>query len=80
MADDVTTTRPDLPTDPKGWRSLKNLSPYHWFVFIVACLAWDLDCMDQQLFLLARNPAVTELLAKPGDDDPRRGEYAAKLN
>lgn len=80
MADDVTTTRPDLPTDPKGWRSLANLSPYHWFVFLVACLAWDLDCMDQQLFLLARNPAVTELLAKPGDDDPRRGEYAAKLN
>ena len=80
MADDVTTTRPDLPTDPKGWRSLQNLSPYHWFVFLVACLAWDLDCMDQQLFVLARKPAVTELLAKPTDDDARRPEYAAKLN
>ncbi|WP_020470243.1 MFS transporter [Zavarzinella formosa] len=66
-------------TDPTGWRSLTKLSAYHWFVFIVACLAWDLDCMDQQLFVLARKPAVTELLAKPAADDARRPEYAAKL-
>ena len=63
-------------SDPTGWRSLLNLSKYHWFVFIVACLAWDLDCMDQQLFVLARKPAVTELLVK---EDARRQEFAREL-
>lgn len=67
-------------TNVTGWASLKQLTGYHWFVFIVACLAWDLDCMDQQLFVLARKPAVTELLAKPAENDPRREEYAAKFN
>ena len=40
-----------------GWASLKDLTGYQWFVFIVCCLAWDMDCMDQQLFALARRPA-----------------------
>lgn len=51
----------DSPSRP-GWGSLRELKPYHWFVFVVCCLAWDLDCMDQQLFVLARNPAVETLL------------------
>ena len=63
-------------SDPTGWRSLLNLSKDHWFGFIVACLAWDLDCMDQQLFVLARKPAVTELLVK---EDARRQEFAKEL-
>ena len=40
----------------------KTLTGYQWFVFIVCCLAWDMDCMDQQLFVLARRPAMTELV------------------
>jgi MFS family permease len=56
-------------TEPrKGWASLKDLTGYQWFVFIVCCLAWDLDCMDQQLFVLARDPALTALVEKPADD------------
>lgn len=31
-------------------------------VFIVACAAWALDCLDQQLFNLARMPALKALL------------------
>jgi sugar phosphate permease len=49
----------------------KELTGYQWFVFIVCCLAWDMDCMDQQLFNLARQPAMKELVAKVKDDDPR---------
>ena len=48
-----------------GWASLGELSLKHWFVFVVCCMAWDLDCMDQQLFVLARDPAVAELLKLP---------------
>jgi MFS family permease len=47
------------------WRSLNR---YHWFVFIVASLAWMFDCLDQQLFLLARNSAMKAL--HPAGTDP----------
>ncbi len=40
----------------------KELSPYHWFVFIVASAAWFFDCLDQRLFSLARIPALTSLM------------------
>src|SRR5207302_7166002 len=53
----------------------KGLTGYHWFVFTVASLGWLFDTMDQQLFNLARKPAITHLLgAKPGD--LRVDEYA----
>lgn len=40
----------------------KQLNSYHWFVFTVASLAWLFDCLDQQLFLLARENALQHLL------------------
>ena len=52
------------PTRP--W--YKELSGYHWWVLIVASLGWLFDTMDQQLFNLARRPAIIELLGvRPGD-------------
>ena len=39
----------------------KELNRYHWFVLIVAALGWLFDTMDQQLFNLARVPAMREL-------------------
>ena len=51
---------------PKRW--YHELNRYHWFVLVVCTLGWLFDCGDQQLFNLARKPAVTELLqADPGD-------------
>ena len=47
------------------WRSL---TPYHWFVFAMASLAWLFDCLDQQIFLLFRQQALTNLL--PDGTDP----------
>src|SRR5256714_13829489 len=38
-----------------------ELNRYHWFVFLVAVLAWLFDCLDQQLFIIARNSAITAL-------------------
>src|SRR5215203_5823354 len=45
------------------WRWYHDLNRYHWFVLIVAALGWLFDTMDQQLFTLARVPAMRELLA-----------------
>ena len=67
------------PAPRTGWASLKDLTGYQWFVFIVCCLAWDMDCMDQQLFVLARRPAMTDLVAKVTENDPRLPEKTAKL-
>ena len=40
------------------WRELNR---YHWFVFVVASLGWLFDTMDQQLFNIARTPAMRAL-------------------
>ena len=50
----------DDPSDRRPWYKLLNR--YHWFVLIVAALGWLFDCLDQQLFILARPQAMTELL------------------
>ncbi len=39
-----------------------ELSRYHWYVLVVAALGWLFDTMDQQLFNIARVPAMRELL------------------
>ncbi len=44
-------------------RWYRQLNRYHWFVLLVASLGWMLDCMDQQLFVLARPAAMEELVA-----------------
>jgi MFS family permease len=66
-----------MPTDPTNTRTVKppreapwysDLTRYHWFVLIVATLGWMFDTMNQQLFNLARRPAIMDLLgAAPGD-------------
>src|SRR5437879_414492 len=59
----------DLPPGPAAPNAslilgpwYKELTGYHWFVLIVAALGWMFDCLDQQLFILARQPAMRELL------------------
>ncbi|MBI1901207.1 MAG: MFS transporter [Planctomycetia bacterium] len=47
-------------TSAGSWH--RELTRYHWFVLIVAALGWLFDTMDQQLFVLARTPAMRELL------------------
>jgi MFS family permease len=43
-----------------GWWS--QLNTFQRLVFVVATLAWLFDCLDQQLFNLARSPAMKALL------------------
>ncbi|HTI70610.1 MAG TPA: MFS transporter [Candidatus Limnocylindria bacterium] len=51
------------PASNLGTTWWKLLNRYQWFVLVVASLGWLLDCMDQQLFNLARVPAMKTLLA-----------------
>jgi MFS family permease len=47
----------------------KSLNRYHYFVFSMASLAWLFDCLDQQLFIIARNPAIGSLLPSGTSSD-----------
>lgn len=41
---------------------LEGVTGYHWLVVIIASCGWLFDCMDQRIFVLARESALTELL------------------
>lgn len=49
-----------VPDDGKPWWT--GMTRYHWFVLVVAALGWLFDCLDQQLFILARPAAMSDLL------------------
>jgi MFS family permease len=65
-----------LATPPKGpWWS--EMNRYHWFVLIVATLGWMFDCLDQQLFNIARRPAMRALVS--ADDVTAYSGYATTI-
>ncbi len=66
----------DSPSASGPW--WRHLDRYHWFVFAMASLAWLFDCLDQQLFILARNFAMESLLP-PGTDPGKYGTYATAI-
>jgi MFS family permease len=76
----------DEPTQTKGTDAsssgpwYEGLTRYHWFVLVVAALGWLFDTMDQQLFTLARMPAITELYGKPDGMDAKAIKDAVNLN
>jgi MFS family permease len=65
-----------LKTPSQAW--WKDLTPYHWFVFSMASAAWLFDCLDQQLFILARASAMKALLPA-GWDAKEFGGYATAI-
>ncbi len=55
---------PTVATAPTTDRGLfDGVTRYHWLVVIIASCGWLFDCMDQRLFILARESALKELLA-----------------
>ena len=44
----------------------EQVTPYHWLVVVIASAGWLFDCMDQRLFILARESALKELLGESG--------------
>lgn len=46
----------------------RELTRYHWFVFVVAALGWLFDTMDQQLFTLARPLAMKDLVSLTSEE------------
>jgi MFS family permease len=60
--------------DPGRGPWWREMTRYHWFVLAVAALGWLFDCLDQQLFTLARPTAMRDLLGVPAGD-PQVAEW-----
>src|SRR5437762_9991928 len=60
------------PSPRRTW--WHEMSRYHWWVLVVATLGWLFDNMDQRLFVMARTPALRELM--PGASDAQIAQYA----
>jgi len=70
------TAKPSLAsgaTSNSPW--YRGLTAYHWMVLAIASLGWMFDTMAQQLFNLARRPAMADLLG-PGAPDAMVSEQA----
>jgi MFS family permease len=66
------------PADGPWW---SGMTRYHWFVLVVAALGWLFDCLDQQLFNLARKPAMETLLATAtGPASPKDVDFYGGLS
>lgn len=61
---------PSQKGHPENGPWWKLLNRYHWFVLLVAALGWLFDCLDQQLFILARPAAVEDLVPARTDIPP----------
>ena len=46
----------------------EGVTVYHWLVLILASCGWLFDCMGQRIFVLAREPALKELLGATATD------------
>ena len=53
---------------PQKYVWYKELTRYQWFALSTAALGWMFDCMAQQLFSIARKPAVHDLLGMRATD------------
>jgi MFS family permease len=65
-----------LPAVANGKPWWHGLNRYHWFVLVVAALGWLFDTMDQQLFNIARRPAIRKLLEPEPGVEPDKGTIA----
>lgn len=63
----------EVPTEKTS--VFEGVTWYHWLVVLIASGGWLFDCMDQRLFVLAREPAAKELLAGNPEALARIKEY-----
>lgn len=63
MADSVAL--PAVPAEKPWWR---EVTWYHWTVLLLAAGGWLFDCMGQRIFILAREPALRQLLGATASD------------
>ena len=66
MMDSRTQTIPAQSASGSWWKPLER---YQKEVFILASLAWLFDCLGQQVFVIARSPALKALMPGSSPDE-----------
>ena len=58
--------------------SAERVTAAHWLIVIIASAGWLFDCMDQRIFILARESALRDLLGPSAAADAVKtyGGYA----
>ena len=76
MADSIAL--PQTAPERSWWH---EVTWYHWVVLLLAAAGWLCDCMGQRIFVLAREPAMRELLGPTasGDDVKYWGGMATMI-
>lgn len=67
-----------IVTAPEQKPKLKwyqGVTPYQWWVYGIAAMAWLFDCMDTRLFSMVRSPALAHLLGR-AENHPLVVDYA----
>jgi MFS family permease len=59
--------QPNSLTDSRS-STFAGVTGYHWLVFLIAAAGWLFDMMAQRIFVLAREPAMRELLGSGATD------------
>lgn len=72
----LSSSNADDPNDTRPWYKL--LTRYHMFVLTVAALGWLFDCLDQQLFILARPAAMKDLVRAEDYPDAQKLDLARR--
>src|SRR5512139_805188 len=56
------------PQTAQKTTSFEGVTLYHWLVVAMASMGWLFDCMGQRIFVLAREPALRQLLGATATD------------
>ncbi|MDX1964077.1 MAG: MFS transporter [Pirellulales bacterium] len=64
------TVGPSQSPNQSGQPWYRLLTRYHWFVLVVAALGWLFDCLDQQLFVMARPAVMADFFPVPANATP----------
>ena len=72
----LTSPGAKAPIPKYAW--YRDLNRYQWFVLAVASMGWMFDTMAQQLFNIARVPAIRELMGVRPTDQGMAGAVSAQ--
>src|SRR5689334_24443993 len=74
-------SNPVIAQGERNYAWYRELTGYHWFVLSVASMGWAFDTMAQQLFNLARKPAIRDLLGARanGPEVDQQAAYATAV-
>jgi len=67
------------PNDAKLGPWYRQLDRQQWIVVLAAAMGWLFDAMDQRIFILARSPAIADLMGPTAGDRTEMATYVTAV-